>query len=103
MRKGSGGFPDYFALEQRFRWGGVWNTSQFHHFDVFCQTQRPQHAYCVPGHVDFPRSQTMPRGLGERMMVVVPAFAEGKQADPPAIGGEVVFQLKVFIAKSMGG
>ena len=40
-----------------------------------------------PANVDFVPHHTVPGGGGKSVMIIVPAFAEGQQCDPPVVAG----------------
>ena len=56
----------------------------------------------VPVGIDLPPAQAMARGAGMRVVIVVPAFAEGEQRDEEIVGG-VVAGRPALRAPEMGG
>ncbi len=60
--------------------------------DVLCQTEQLQRADAIPVEVDFVPRQAVFGSARMRVMIVVPAFAKGKQRHPPAIGRIVASQ-----------
>ena len=54
--------------------------------DPFCQAEQLQHSNAIPVEVNLIPRQAVFGGSRMSVMIVVPAFAKGKQRHPPAIG-----------------
>ena len=57
-------------------------VGEFVALDVPRKAERSQSTNTVPVHVDFIPGYSVTRRLRNRMVIVVPPFAEGKQGDP---------------------
>ena len=53
------------------------------------QTQLFEGPNSIPIQVDFVLPESVARGYGVRMVVVVPAFAERQKRDPPIVRGSI--------------
>ena len=62
------------------------------------QSQRPQAANGHPSHIQFPPLATIAGKMLRGVMIIVPAFAIGKNRNPPAVGRVIVCSI-VAIAK----
>ena len=60
--------------------------------DVPREAERSQNTDPVPVHVEFIPGYSVPRRLRNRMVIVVPPFAEGKEGDPQTVFGGIVRQ-----------
>src|SRR6266542_1935315 len=58
-------------------------------FDLAHQSNGGKGRYDIPVGVDLPPAQTVARGVGMGMVIVVPSFAEGEQRDQEVVGGVV--------------
>ncbi len=64
--------------------------------DVFGYANQSQQSDGDVGDIKLPPFETMSSGALESMVVVMPAFAEAQQGDPPAVAG-VVGGLEVAV------
>src|SRR5579864_7378504 len=79
-----------------------YDASNFRHANRFRQAEELQHLDGHPGNIEFVPSQPVPRRRGMGVMVVVPAFAERQQSDPPKVPG-IVTGLEPAAAPHVGG
>ena len=70
--------------------------------DFSGETQALEEAHVLPGEIEFKPAQTMACTGGIGVMIVMPAFPERKDRDPPAIAGQIR-AIKIAIPESMGG
>lgn len=64
---------------------GLPMVHKFVSLDISRKTERAQSANTIPIQIDFVPCKTVTRGLRNRVMIVVPSFAEGKQGDPKTV------------------
>mmetsp|Transcript_127068 Transcript_127068/g.301821 ORF Transcript_127068/g.301821 Transcript_127068/m.301821 type:complete len:246 (+) Transcript_127068:187-924(+) len=56
---------------------------------ISCKAKKLQNLDGVPSHVDLPPLQTMPAGVLEGVVIVVPSFTKGKNPHQPVVHGDV--------------
>src|SRR5688500_6748210 len=73
----------------------------FRNANVPDQSQCPEQPQGEPGDVQFPPGEAVARRDGMRVVIVVPAFAEGQQRHPPAVP-RIIARLETPAAPHVG-